>query len=82
MHVVLGEHLGNAEIYKVEMITAEKDIYQAAYHGKLMEKIAARKMLRDVPAGYRFWPFEGEYWMDELGWYEVNTVNECLEIQK
>jgi len=78
----LQGHLGNAELYKVEMITAEKNLYDAAYQGRLMEKMAKRAIDPDVPEGYRFWVFEGEYWADELGWYEVNTINECLEIQK
>jgi len=82
MLTTLQGHLGNAELYKVEMITAEKNLYDAAYQGRLLEKIAKKKIDPDVPDGYRFWPFEGEYWADELGWYEVNTINECLEIQK
>ncbi len=78
----LQGHLGNAELYKVEMITAEKNLYDAAFQGRLLEKIANRPVDPDVPDGYRFWAFQGEYWADELGWYEVNTINECLEIQK
>jgi tetratricopeptide (TPR) repeat protein len=82
MWAQLGSHLGNAELYKVEMLTAEKEIYDAAYQGRLMDKIATRAAERAVPEGYRYWPFEGEYWLDEIGWYEVNTINECLVIQK
>jgi len=82
MHIELGTHLGNAELYKIEMITAEKNIYDAAYRGNLMEKMAKRGLDRSVPEGYRYWPFEGEYWVDEIGWYEVNTINECLMIKK
>jgi len=78
----LQANLGSSEIYKVELITAEKDLYDAAFRGQLMNKIANRKMDPNVPEGYRYWPFEGEYWLDELGWYEVNTINECLEIRK
>lgn len=82
MHAVLGGHLGSSELYKVEMITAEKNIYDAAYQGRLMDRIATRKADASVQQGYRFWPFQGEYWVDELGWYEVNTINECLVITK
>ena len=78
----LRGHLGNAELYKVEMLTAQQDLYDAAYQGRLLDKIAARKLDPVVPEGYRFWPFQGEYWVDELGWYEVVTINECLEIQR
>lgn len=78
----LRGHLGNAELYKVEMLTSQQYLYDAAYQGRLLEKIASRKIDPVVPEGYRFWPFEGEYWIDELGWYEVVTINECLEIRK
>ena len=82
MNIALGGHLGNAELYKVEMITAEKNIYDAAYRGNLAEKVAKRALDTSVPEGYRLWPFEGEYWIDEIGWYEVNTINECLMIKQ
>tara|TARA_Y100001968_G_scaffold265421_1_gene254598 strand:- start:8 stop:1564 length:1557 start_codon:yes stop_codon:yes gene_type:complete len=82
MLATLQANLGNSEIYKVELITAEKDLYDAAYRGQLANKIANRKMDPNVPEGYRYWPFQGEYWLDELGWYEVNTINECLEIRR
>jgi hypothetical protein len=32
------------------------------------------------PPGYVMWPFEGEYWIDELGYYQVDTLDECKEI--
>jgi len=82
MHAVLRQHLGSSEIYILELITAEKNLYDAAYRGQLLDRIAKRKMDPNVPRGYRYWPFQGEYWFDELGWYEVNTTNECLEIRK
>jgi hypothetical protein len=30
-----------------------------------------------VQNGYRFWPFEGEYWRDEIGNYQNVGVNRC-----
>lgn len=30
-----------------------------------------------VQNGYRFWPFEGEYWRDEIGNYQYVGVNRC-----
>ena len=27
--------------------------------------------------GYRYWPFEGEYWADELGHYVYATRPDC-----
>ena len=81
MLMTLQGHLGNAELYKIEMITAEKDLYTAAWQGQILEKRAARKRDIRVPGGYRYWPFQGEYWEDELGWYEVDTINECVSLK-
>ncbi|WP_374073652.1 tetratricopeptide repeat protein [Bdellovibrio bacteriovorus] len=32
-----------------------------------------------VKNGYRYWPFEGEYWRDEIGNYQYLGVNRCVE---
>ena len=26
---------------------------------------------------HHYWPFNGEYWRDELGYYRVRLLNEC-----
>jgi tetratricopeptide (TPR) repeat protein len=30
-----------------------------------------------VPAGSQYWPFEGEFWRDELGYYEYQIRSDC-----
>jgi tetratricopeptide (TPR) repeat protein len=37
-------------------------------------KIAKRT---DVPPGSLYWPFEGEFWRDELGFYEYQIRSDC-----
>ena len=32
-----------------------------------------------VPDGYYYYPFDGEYWEDELGFYFFNVENLCKE---
>lgn len=32
-----------------------------------------------VQNGYRYWPFNGEYWIDEIGNYQYLGVNRCEE---
>ena len=50
---------------KVKIIGAEQTVDQDA--------------TRDFYAqnGYRYWPFEGEYWRDEIGSYQYVGVNRC-----
>ena len=43
------------------------------------EKKEAKKMNPSVPDGYYYYPFDGEYWEDELGFYFFNVENACKE---
>lgn len=43
------------------------------------EKKEEKKMNPSVPDGYYYYPFDGEYWEDELGFYFFNVENLCKE---
>lgn len=50
------------------------------------EQLADNRKLDDrekrsfyVQNGYRYWPFNGEYWIDEIGNYQYLGVNRCEE---
>ncbi|MFH1467294.1 MAG: tetratricopeptide repeat protein [Pseudomonadota bacterium] len=76
----LGEMLTNVEISKLDMLQFETRLYQqASATGKLAE--AERKVIRKerIRKGWVWWPWEGEYWVDELGYYSVNAIPECPE---
>ena len=30
-----------------------------------------------IKNGYRYWPFQGEYWIDEIGNYQYLGANHC-----
>ena len=74
----LGQMISDTEISRLDMLNLEKRLYeQAAASGEMAE---TRKMAqRDVKIrkGYVSWPYEGEYWADEVGYYRVNAVAEC-----
>lgn len=74
----LGADLGNAEIFGLDILRMKTQLYeQAATIGKMPN--AARTVSRKerVRKGWREWPFEGEIWADELGYYRVETMPEC-----
>lgn len=78
----LADLLSNIELTRVDLLSLEADLYQrAAATGEApiqkTEVLAARKELRRK--GKRVWPFQGEYWIDELGSYQVRTLSECPE---
>ncbi len=43
------------------------------------EEIVETKLNPSVPEGYYYWPFDGEYWEDELGYYFFHVENICRE---
>lgn len=74
----LGEDLGNAEVFGLDILRMKTQLYeQAATIGKMPD--AARTIARNERArkGWREWPYEGEVWADELGYYRVEAVPEC-----
>lgn len=74
----LGEMLTNVEISKLDMLQFETRLYEAAsVTGRLSDK--KRTVIRQhrVRKGWVHWPYQGEYWADELGYYKVNAIPEC-----
>lgn len=82
MNRQLIDYIGQAEVYKLEMLSSKRKLLEAAATGRVQELIRTRQRGFRVPPGYNEWPFQGEYWMDELGWYQVDTLDECKEILK
>lgn len=74
----LKEMLTNSQIFVVDILRMKTQLYeQAAALGKMPD--AARTVGRDerLRKGWREWPFEGEIWADELGYYRVVATPEC-----
>ncbi len=74
----LGGMLTNVEISKLDMLQFETRLYeQASLTGQLADK--ERRVIRTerVRKGWLHWPYQGEYWADELGYYKVNAIPEC-----
>src|SRR5262249_46251139 len=75
--VFLDDFLNQARIIKFETADAERKMLEA---GKDITKgPRARGPRPEVPnARYQYWAFLGEYWLDELGFYEHSIKDECL----
>lgn len=80
MNRQLVDYLGQSELYKLEMLSKKRRLLEAAASGRVQEMIRMRQRGFREPPGYVSWPFEGEYWVDELGWYQIDTLDECKEI--
>lgn len=72
--------LNDTEITKLDMLRLETRLYQNAANIGKMPEIDSRAYRRErVRKGYVVWPFEGEYWADEVGYYRVDAHAECPE---
>ena len=63
-----------------EMLNAKKDMLRRRIVEKNAKKqIEQSKRSRNfyVQGGYEYWPFQGEYWLDEIGNYYYLGVNSC-----
>lgn len=53
-----------------ELLREQEVATDVAIAGKIRKRT-------DVPAGMLYWPFEGEFWRDELGSYEYQIRSDC-----
>jgi TolA-binding protein len=78
----LTELLSQGLRIQFETTTKEKDILQAQLEGTNANKATLNpyKDTRSVADEEEYWPFEGEYWRDELGTYEYTLTKGCKNI--
>jgi hypothetical protein len=74
----LNEHLRNAQKILIDIVNAERN--------KLDEKVAKGQISKEDTDVYGvvtpdeehvLWPFDGEYWRDELGFFRQVVVSKC-----
>ncbi|MFZ5477184.1 MAG: tetratricopeptide repeat protein [Myxococcota bacterium] len=74
----VGQMLADTEIFGLDILRMKTQLFeQAANIGKM--PTAERNVKREdrLRKGWREWPFEGEIWADELGYYRVTAEPEC-----
>jgi len=74
----LNTMLSDTEIARLDILRLETRLYeQAAGLGKMADaaRLAQRKLR--VPRGQQAWPFQGEFWADELGYFRVTATPQC-----
>jgi len=64
-----------ANYLKVEVVTGEKELIESQRGLPAKREVDIKTT---VAEGYLFWPFNGEYWEDELGAYIYTTESACV----
>jgi len=63
------------EILEGEKRQAEEDVRTESAHDRSHRAQELSKI--NVDDEHQFWPFTGEYWRDELGYYRYKLLNKC-----
>lgn len=75
--------LGEADIISFEVVSAQKDEYEDKFRNP--EKIETYEQIElsyATESTFIFWPFNGEYWQDELGYYRFTERGACKSSAK
>jgi tetratricopeptide (TPR) repeat protein len=78
----LASMLEGIEITRLDLLNLETQMYERAAATGVLDygsHIGKLKELRRTKRGHRVWPWQGEYWADELGWYVFNARPDCPE---
>ena len=72
--------LGNGERIKFETTTKEKEFLEEQLKaGGQVSVVKKYKFSVAVADDQLYWPYEGEYWRDELGTYQYTLTKGCIE---
>ncbi len=70
------------DFLRLEQVSGQKELVKKQIAGRgLPDKKVDEDSDRDfyVDNGYEYWPFEGEYWLDELGNYHYVGLGSCRQ---
>lgn len=74
----LSQMMDDVEISKLDMMDFERRLFQAASaRGEMLDTRDTVQRTKRVRANERYWPWEGEYWADEVGYYRINAKPDC-----
>jgi len=74
----LNEHLRDASKILIDITSAERNkLDQAVVSGQLSKEESQTYGVVNPDAEHVLWPFNGEYWRDELGFYRQVVVSKC-----
>lgn len=75
----LADMLESIALTRIDLLTFQASLYeQAARTGQMAQMGDGIGELRKLRRkGKQVWPFQGEYWADEVGWYRVTARPDC-----
>lgn len=74
--------LSGIEITRLDLLNLETQMYERAAATGVLDygdRVGKLRDLRKRKKGFRVWPWQGEYWADELGWFVFDARPDCPE---
>jgi hypothetical protein len=68
---------GDKELIAFETTKGEKERLETRFD--VTAQLASQRIRRPAipPTGHEYWPFDGEYWPDEIGFYRYTLKDAC-----
>lgn len=70
--LALTQLLAQAYRIKIELVRAERNVAEHRLRGQTVDQVVQATPRMVVDDEHFYWPYEGEYWRDELGTYEMD----------
>lgn len=76
-HQILGELMSNSQVVRFEIVDAQRQDYEHKMANPTVESAADKTVDYSTSRDIIFWPFNGEFWKDELGYYKYAEHGSC-----
>ncbi|MBK8168912.1 MAG: tetratricopeptide repeat protein [Sandaracinaceae bacterium] len=73
----LTDLLGQADRVSIEVLSARRDQLSQEMQDQMLESARSGGGNVEVDEEHQVWPFNGEYWRDELPFYRQQVTNRC-----
>ena len=73
----LNEHLRNSAKILIDITAAQRNQLDQAIAGSQVTAAESKANIVKPDEEHVIWPFNGEYWRDELGFYRQSIVSKC-----
>ena len=73
----LNEHLRNSAKILIDITAAQRNQLDQAIAGSQVTQAESKANIVKPDEEHVLWPFNGEYWRDELGFYRQTITSKC-----
>jgi hypothetical protein len=73
----LNEHLRDAVKIQIDITAAQRGQLDAALANTKVDAVESERNRVKADEEHLLWPFDGEYWRDELGFYRQSVTTKC-----